>query len=635
MNKIVFTFIISLFFSCSSKKNESCKLEKNDSLKVNHLKKIINKEIYYNPDSTLLLCKKLKDICNTHESTLEFYENAVFIYGNLLKDHVKALLYKDSAIWLVKHYELNYLQYKANYISGMYWISKDDPTNAAISFYQSLQNQPSKKDSAILLYTYNFLSTIYYSLKEYNLSAKNYLPVFNNINFNKLSENDIPPLINGYAYFSAADSTFFQYGKKCLLSAKSQIEENKNSYFYSILYYYLSDYYFRNKIPDSGFLFARKCIDNIQSSKDKTQKIEKPYLLLIEQHIKNRSYKEALLELNNLYINVDVNKIHIDDQFRLNQLAIHIYKETGMNSEYQKSLEQYISINEIENKHNRIHNLYQKLSVLDASFDKQEIEKLNHLKKLQRIYIFMLITVIVGLIVTSTVSIIAIKKKKKLKIEELKQIQRLNEIEFEKKLYNDRVRIAQELHDDLGTTITSIIIATEMPKKYSSTDELLERVKKLADLIYIQLNEIIWNLDIKNDNVKNLVNHIITFANIFFNDAQVKLKYNIEIEEPSLKIDGIQRRIIYLSIKELFNNIVKHANATTVDLIILQEGNHLQIEIKDDGIGIKKLDYDYLTNIGGNGIENIQSHIKKANGNITWSENDNGNGCKIKISLHI
>jgi signal transduction histidine kinase len=200
--------------------------------------------------------------------------------------------------------------------------------------------------------------------------------------------------------------------------------------------------------------------------------------------------------------------------------------------------------------------------------------------------------------------------------QELKETKAILEGQFK-----ERIRISKEIHDDLGSSMTSISLLSEVLMKKIDTNIYPEinRISYASSEMVDKMNEIIWTLNIGNDNVQSLVAYIRKFATNFLDDAQLMLSFEAENLPFEKQIDGSVRRNIYLCVKEAINNTVKHANAHKIEVKIDTNTEGLMISIKDDGKGI---DTQHIS-ILGNGLKNMQKRMHDIGGQFLI-QNDNG-----------
>jgi signal transduction histidine kinase len=190
----------------------------------------------------------------------------------------------------------------------------------------------------------------------------------------------------------------------------------------------------------------------------------------------------------------------------------------------------------------------------------------------------------------------------------------------------ERGRISKEIHDELGSSLTSISLLTEVLKKRLDTASNPE-VNKISDTsagMVDKMNEIIWALNTGNDTVNSLVAYVRKFANNFLQDAGIEFDFSENEIQDYQPLEGSVRRNIYLTVKEAVNNIVKHSGAKKVTMEVDAAGG-LQIKIKDDGKGIDTA----MIRQFGNGLINMKKRMEDIGGTFSI---ENNNGTQIKLS---
>lgn len=177
----------------------------------------------------------------------------------------------------------------------------------------------------------------------------------------------------------------------------------------------------------------------------------------------------------------------------------------------------------------------------------------------------------------------------------------------------ERNRIAQEMHDDIGSGLTSIRLLSEIAKA-RNRDQGMEEVEKIsssANTLIEKMNEIIWSMNSRNDSLPNLIAYIRHQVVEFFEPFTIKLRIFTPDDIPDIPISGEMRRNIVLAVKEALHNIIKHANATKVE-VHFQVGNDLVILICDNGNGIDANEIQQHNN----GLRNMEERMKAIGGNF-------------------
>jgi signal transduction histidine kinase len=178
---------------------------------------------------------------------------------------------------------------------------------------------------------------------------------------------------------------------------------------------------------------------------------------------------------------------------------------------------------------------------------------------------------------------------------------------------NERLRIARDLHDEIGPRLTEIKMASEIIKSQSSgqfADYKLNELGSSVDSLVSTFSEIIWALNPSNNTLEELGTYLGQCSVDFLGKAGIRCRLSIPPVFPDLKISYDTRRDIVMSVKEWLNNIVKHSWATIVTVEMKFDGINFFTTIADDGCGFNP------ENIrsGGNGLKNIHYRIEKAGG---------------------
>lgn len=187
-------------------------------------------------------------------------------------------------------------------------------------------------------------------------------------------------------------------------------------------------------------------------------------------------------------------------------------------------------------------------------------------------------------------------------------------------LKTERERISQDLHDDLGSGLTSIrlltktIIAKQGPTPPGSP---LHSIGKISGELIDQMSEIIWLLSHIDDTINQLLAHLRIYMAEYLQrtESDIKLSFANNITD-DFSINGIQRRNILLVIKEVFHNVVKHSNANGFFIECHATEDSIIIMMKDNGIGLPE-----NINPNRNGLNNIKKRVAAISGKITFKTN--------------
>ncbi|HFB99462.1 MAG TPA: hypothetical protein ENJ53_01530, partial [Phaeodactylibacter sp.] len=210
-------------------------------------------------------------------------------------------------------------------------------------------------------------------------------------------------------------------------------------------------------------------------------------------------------------------------------------------------------------------------------------------------------------------------RKKQLQLEKQEREAERKQLELEKKLtlQSERTRIAGEMHDEIGSGLSTIRNASAKASKKNNFEEVkkvVERVSQISIDLINNMRGIIWAMDPDFDSLEDLSAYVRRYSKEYLNDNSLESNIIIPEELPHISMNGHSRHNITLAIKEVLHNIVKHAEATMVFLEITVH-DQLEITIKDNGKGfeISKLERR------GHGLRNIKKRITSIGGVVTWT----------------
>ena len=215
---------------------------------------------------------------------------------------------------------------------------------------------------------------------------------------------------------------------------------------------------------------------------------------------------------------------------------------------------------------------------------------------------------------------------------------RLEETERQRAVELERTRIARDIHDDLGSNLTQIALLSELTQAdLGNPDRARMHLKQIfsdAHFMTRQLDEIVWAVDPKNDFLEATVNYICKFAQDFLKIASVRCRLDVPDTFPRIMISSAQRHNLFLAVKEVLNNIVRHAQASEVWLRIQQDAHTLKLVIEDNGKGFTEGTQvgSAATGMGGHGILNMKKRMEQI-GACFEQRSDPGKGTVVRLIL--
>jgi signal transduction histidine kinase/ligand-binding sensor domain-containing protein len=210
--------------------------------------------------------------------------------------------------------------------------------------------------------------------------------------------------------------------------------------------------------------------------------------------------------------------------------------------------------------------------------------------------------------------------------------EKILQLEKETVIEKERNRIAQDMHDDLGSGLTQIAILSEVAKKQIKQPEKaflqLESISDSSRILVDNLQDIIWMLNTRHDLLDSLALYIREYAVKYFEQSGIHVRFNYPSYIGTIKVREVQRRNLFMAIKESLNNIIKHANASKVDIAFKIEEKRITFSVMDNGKGFRMEE----TRKFANGIKNMQSRMDNAGGNCNVVS-EPGKGTCITFSL--
>lgn len=207
---------------------------------------------------------------------------------------------------------------------------------------------------------------------------------------------------------------------------------------------------------------------------------------------------------------------------------------------------------------------------------------------------------------------------------------RLQILEAENALGRERSRIARDLHDDLGPTVSRIILQVELASQKLAEDSHsrldLQRIAGNANEIVWRLDQIVWALNPNNDEMENVVTYICKYAVDLFQETQISCRLDAPGQFPKVEVRSNHRHHLFLGVKEALNNVLKHSSASEVRLQFKLEPPTWSIAVIDNGRGFDPTNVP----VGRNGLANLQARASHWEGTCVVASAP-GAGTKVEF----
>jgi signal transduction histidine kinase len=213
------------------------------------------------------------------------------------------------------------------------------------------------------------------------------------------------------------------------------------------------------------------------------------------------------------------------------------------------------------------------------------------------------------------------------------EIHRREQIDHQRALQEERARIAQDLHDDLGAALTQIRFLSAVESRDAAVPEgtraQLRKVSEKSHHLVASLDEIVWAINPANDSVPKLANYLTHVSEEFFSTTSIRCRLDIGESFPAVTLSSEVRHNLYLAFREALNNVAKHSGATEVWVRFKWEADSLHLLIEDNGRGFVQ-----EASPVGEGLLNMRRRLEKIGGRFeSLSQTGIGTTCRIWLPL--
>ncbi len=205
-----------------------------------------------------------------------------------------------------------------------------------------------------------------------------------------------------------------------------------------------------------------------------------------------------------------------------------------------------------------------------------------------------------------------------------------------------RNKIAQDLHDNVGSTLSSISIYSQVAQIQSRQHNEIELVKVLDKIgvtsneMISEMNDIVWTINPRNDNMEKILQRMDSYAKPLLAAKNIRFIFDYDASLLHYNLDMGRRKNFYLIFKETINNAVKYADCKHISVHITTKKNTIQLTINDDGAGFNtdKLQSRLADSLSGNGLRNMALRAKEMKGQcVVYSEPGKGTTVSLGFSV--
>lgn len=208
---------------------------------------------------------------------------------------------------------------------------------------------------------------------------------------------------------------------------------------------------------------------------------------------------------------------------------------------------------------------------------------------------------------------------------------RINEL---KKIHRLRSKISQDLHDEVGATLSGVTLMSELVmKKIKSGNEAevqnyIERIAGESKEMAEKMNDIVWAINPRNDSLEKVLNKVQAYAMPVCSSRSIRFHATKPDEPLESGVSMLQRNNIYLICKEAINNAVKHSGAGNIWFSLEKKNGETCITIRDDGKG-----FEEINRRSGEGLLNMKARAAEIKAKFTiLADKENGTLVQLWVS---
>jgi signal transduction histidine kinase len=591
---------------------------KEDTNKVNLCWNIGASIIFQNPLQSLPYFKQGITIAKklNYYSGIEKCYNGASLSYSYNANYDSALVYIDSAmpyahkVGNIKRLSLVYLN-RADYCANLQHFNialKDCDT--AIKYAEQINN----KDG--LGRIYSIIGGIYVSQNQYQQALASYdksIEYFIETNNRQMIAMQYSDKADAYAQNNEPAKAIPLLKIAIQIGDSLQDIENLSAYTSGLAQAYL----LTNQLKEAEVVAGKALEYAKQAGNIKQQAIV--YEVFSQINIKRERHAEAIAFELKAYNILSTEKDLLRERTSSTTLADEYFK-TGNTEEAYKYLKISRDLNDSLIKMQFSDETARLQTTLQVSQKDKEIQLLHKNKQLQEEKIKQQRTTTIAVIIIALLVLIGIA----LFMNRNRLRQRMKEVEI-------RNKIASDLHDDVGSTLSSIRMYSDIvkhqPNQTETSTQLLDKISTNSKEMIENMSDIVWMIKPGNDEFVNIENRMLNFANELCVPAGINFEFNKNTSADDIKIPMEIRRDIYLIFKEAVNNAVKYSGCKNIRANISMMQYQLHLRIEDDGNG-----FNIDAEKKGNGLSNMQKRTDDNKG-IFKIISSVGEGTEILVSF--
>jgi ligand-binding sensor domain-containing protein/signal transduction histidine kinase len=216
---------------------------------------------------------------------------------------------------------------------------------------------------------------------------------------------------------------------------------------------------------------------------------------------------------------------------------------------------------------------------------------------------------------------------------------RINELLKRQEIRN---KIAQDLHDSVGSTLSSISVYSQVAKIYNDQQKLadlkttLEKISDASGEMISEISDTVWAINPRNDNMETMLQRMESFAKPLLASKEIKFHFDYDKNITQLNLEMTKRKNFYLIFKEAVNNTLKYSGCKNLHVTVAVRHHRVQLKIKDDGKGFDTAQMKLMAakSLTGNGLNNMKRRAVEMKGECLI-ESSPGEGTTVHLEFPV
>lgn len=190
-----------------------------------------------------------------------------------------------------------------------------------------------------------------------------------------------------------------------------------------------------------------------------------------------------------------------------------------------------------------------------------------------------------------------------------------------------RIRIASDLHDDVGASLTEIALRADFVQAMQTPDQMKDSVKQIGEMsrqIVTTMDDIVWSIDARNDTLGDLLDRMQDYAMNVLSHKGIEPHFKFEGLDTGKSLPLDVRQNLYLILKESVNNAAKHSKAQNIHITFIKDDRGFELAIRDDGTGLAD-----AGRVGSHGLRNMSMRAERIGAKLTFDSTPTG------LTIHV